>query len=124
MTELFTASYSRWRPELGQPVRASLGVPRWIPDAKTWPRCWAITPRYSYWRSPDWEDQYVAQLRRYGAAHIARELETIAREHQAERILIMCFEVSPADCHRGAFAAFWLAETGELITEITPVETV
>lgn len=120
MTELATCSYLAWRPGFGQPVVRSLQLPRWIGEASSWPRCILIAPRRSYFRADDWEDQYRAQLARYGAPRIGKALEAIAREHQAERLVLMCFEAEPERCHRGRFASSWIETTGERITELIP----
>jgi hypothetical protein len=59
---------------MGCPVVCSLLLPKGIDEAAGWPRCWAITPRWAWWRS-DWPDEfwshYHAQLERYGARNIA-----------------------------------------------------
>jgi hypothetical protein len=49
---------------------------------------------------------------------MARELEAIARENGAERLLVMCFEAQPEQCHRGMFAGVYLDGTGGVIEEI------
>jgi hypothetical protein len=121
--ELFTASYSAWRPEQGAPVVTSLTTPKWLPEAKSWPRLWPATPRWSYFRASEQEfdRQYVAQLERYGAQQIARRLAEIARTgfaEPAERLVCLCWETDRARCHRATFSRWWLAETGEPITEI------
>jgi hypothetical protein len=119
---LLTASYGAWRPELGTPVVASLVVPvKRIPESAEWARCWDITPRWSYWRS-QWPDEfaehYLAQLERYGTRRIAGYLSRIARERQAERLVLLCYEPIAAACHRSLFAAWWLHNVGEVITEV------
>ena len=122
MTELVTCSYAAWRPSLGQPVVASLGLPRDRPEAAGWPRCWVITPRWTYWKAADWQDQYLNQLDRFGARKIARALHQIGRETGAQRLAVLCFESVPELCHRGLLAEWWLRATGERINEITEEE--
>jgi hypothetical protein len=73
---------------MGLPIVASLQLPKWIPDAANWPRCWLITPRWSYFRAADWSVQYVSQLERFGVQRIARELEAIARDNDADRLVV------------------------------------
>jgi hypothetical protein len=120
----FTASYSAWsrRPDMGHPVVCSLLVPKWLPEAEQFPRLWAATPRWSYWRS-GWPDEFrghfEAQLRQYGVQRIARRIQQIATEAGAERLVLLCFEADPAQCHRSLFAWWWLVTTGERITDIT-----
>lgn len=124
MTRLHTCAYGALRPGMGLPVVASLGLPKWIPEAATWPRLWLLTPRPAYLRAPDSQQQYLAQIQRYGVQRISRALEHIAREHEAEHLLIMCFEtLAPGQdaprCHRAWWAEWHFAQTGELVTEVT-----
>lgn len=121
MTELFTASYRAFRPEMGQPVVTSLGLPRWRPEAESWPRCWLIAPTWAMFHEPDeekWRAAYVERLERKGAAKVSRVLHQIAREHEAERLVLLCHELDWSRCHRGLWASWWLETTGEVITEI------
>ena len=102
---------------MGLPIVASLQLPKWMPDAVNWPRCWLITPRWSYFRAPDWKGQYLAQLERFGVQRIARELETIARDNKVGQLVICCFELT-GSCHRHAWADWWLSVTGEAVEEV------
>ena len=122
MTLLHTCSYGAYRPWFGQPVVASLTLPKRIPEAARWPRCSPITPRWEYFRKDPDGAAYLAQLERYGQQVIARQLEAIARQYQAGALVILCFEADgrPGSCHRGRFSSWWLETTGELITEIGP----
>jgi hypothetical protein len=122
--QLFTASYRAWRPEHGAPVVTSLTTPKWLPEAKSWPKLWPATPRWSYFRASndEFNRQYLAQLERYGAEQIAARLAEIARSAFAEpieRLVLLCWETDPARCHRATFSTWWLAETGEPMTEVT-----
>jgi len=122
VTELATASYRAFRPGWGTPVVTSLGLPRWRPEAATWPRCWLVTPTPTLFGLDDWaefEQGYLARLASIGPRKIARVLERIACEYQAERIVLLCHEAGWERCHRGLLASYLLAETGELLTEIT-----
>jgi hypothetical protein len=121
VTTLHTCSWQTYRPELGQPVRTSLGKPRWLlPEAASWPVCWEATPRGHYFGAPAevFEDCYVDQLERYGTRRIAKRLAAIARETGAETLLLCCFEPLPSQCHRGTFSRWWLLRTGERISEV------
>jgi hypothetical protein len=53
-------------------------------------------------------------------ALIARTLEKIARQYEAEALVLLCFEALAADCHRGQFASWLFDRTGELAFEIIP----
>jgi len=107
---------------MGVPVACSLLLPRWLPEAQTWPRCWRVTPRFSYWRA-GWPDEfwasYSAQLERYGARRIAQALHHIGAEAGAFRLVLCCFEPVAADCHRQMLSDWWLLRTGERIEELT-----
>jgi len=118
---LHTCSWRAYRPGLGQPVRTSLGKPRWLlPEAATWPVLWEATPRGHYFGAPAevFEDCYLEQLETYGARRIARRLAAITRQTGAQTLLLACFEADPEQCHRSALAAWWLLAKGERITEI------
>jgi hypothetical protein len=122
-----TASYRTWRPGAGSPVVASLTTPRWRPEAASWPRCWALCPRWAWFHAPadEFDRQYLAQLERYGVERIHAELARIAAEAYeapSERLVLCCFEPPEAaetGCHRRTFAAWWMRETGEKIPELT-----
>jgi len=126
-TTLFTSSYREWRPEHGAPVVISLQTPRWLPEAKSWPKLWPATPRWSYFHASaeEYDRQFTAQLERCGVQAIARRLAEIASSgfaEPAERLVLLCWEpseVAETQCHRRSFAAWWLLSTGEKITEIT-----
>jgi hypothetical protein len=109
---------------MGQPVRTSLGLPKWITGAADWPRLWEATPRGWYFGAhPEaFEDAYLDQLERYGPKRIAARLAAITRETGAQTLLLCCFEPLPTDCHRGLFAQWWLHSVGEVIAEITSEE--
>jgi hypothetical protein len=118
---LHTCSWRAWRPELGQPVRTSLGKPKWLlPQAASWPLLWEVTPRGHYFNAPGpaFEDAYLDQLERYGARRIARRLAAISRETGEQTLLLCCFEANPEQCHRSLLSAWWKLATGEVITEM------
>jgi hypothetical protein len=128
VSNLVTCSYRRWAPALGQPVVISLLVPKWIDGAQDWPRCWEITPRWSYFHASEgaFEDSYLSQVEDYGIKRIARRLGQIARETGADRLVLLCWEwAGPGGgrdrCHRGLWAQWWLESTGELTEEVTPI---
>jgi hypothetical protein len=124
MTTIHTCSWAAWHRDLGQPVRTSLGKPKWLlPEAASWPLLWEATPRGWYFgAAPEaFEDAYLEQLDRYGARRIARRMAAITRETGAETILLCCFEPLPSSCHRGLFSAWWLHATGERIADISEI---
>jgi hypothetical protein len=120
MTTLHTSSYRAFRPEMGQPLVTSLGLPRWRPESQEWPRCWLLTPSPDLFREDDPEAftaAYLARLDRFGVRRISGLLERIAREHGADRLVLLCHEADPMVCHRSLFAA-WIESTGEQVTEL------
>ena len=127
VTDLATCCYRRWTATLGQPVRTSLTTPKWIDGAEDWPRCWEITPRWTYFHAGagEFEDSYLSQLGDYGTKRIARRLGQIARETGADRLVLLCWEWAGPDggrdrCHRGLWAQWWLESTGEVVPELSP----
>jgi uncharacterized protein DUF488 len=121
MTLLYTCSYRAYRPEFGQPVVTSLGLPKWIPEAEQWPRCWLITPTSALFHGPggaEFAAGYEERLNKFGPALVARTLEKIARQYDAEALVLLCFEQRAADCHRGQFASWLFDTTGELAPEV------
>jgi Protein of unknown function, DUF488 len=124
VSDLFTASYRAFVPSMGQPVVTSLGLPRWRPEAETWPRCWLLTPTWALFNSPpgEFERGYAERLDRFGAAKISRVLERIAREHHADRLVLLCHELDGRQCHRADLATWLLARAGQVVTEITRQE--
>ena len=124
MTQLFTCSYRAYTADMGLAVVTSLGLPKWRCDeARTWPRCWLLTPTPALFDAPDevFDVEYPARLERFGVRRIARTLERIAREHEADSLVLLCHEGDWERCHRSMFAAWWLTRTGELVCEIEEV---
>lgn len=123
--QFLTSSYQAWRPGSGSPVSISLTRPRWRPEAAAWPQCWALCPRWQYFRAPaaEFDAAYLAQLDRYGVQRIHADLSRIAREAYeapSQRLVLVCWETRDVEttCHRRLFAR-WLLETcGELVPEL------
>jgi len=122
VTQLFCASYRAYRPDWGQAVVTSLGLPRWrLAEAEQWPRAWVITPTAELLGEPDpakYAAGYRARLERFGVPKIARTLERIATDFEADRLVLLCHESDWSRCHRKLIAEFWLSVTGEMITEL------
>lgn len=120
MTEIRTSCFRSFRPSMGQPVVIALRTPKWMPQAKEWPECHLLTPRWRYFTADDatFEREYEAQLDRFGPEKIRRALEKIAAETGARTLVLLCHEAdpSPASCHRGMFAR-WAARHGMEVTE-------
>ncbi len=117
---LYTASFRAYRPWMGQPVVTARGLPAWLPEAEQWPRCWMLTPGSAYFDAePDeFERQYLAQLDRHGPAKIARWMARTAREHNTDRLVLLCHEADWTRCHRMIAARWFLERAGELVGEL------
>ena len=116
--EITTASFRTFRSSMGQPVVIALQTPRWMPQAKTWPVCHLLTPRWSYFNASDDEfaSEYEAQLDRFGPAKITAALEKIAAEMEAATLVLLCHEADRAGCHRSQFAR-WADRHGITVAE-------
>lgn len=141
MSDLATCSYGEFKPEMGIPVRASLGLPRYVLPYTLDPRAkvWEITPRNTYLKASDevYERSYLEQLEGYGVETIDRRFVQIASVMGGERLVVMCFErlgakthsgiraglSDPAAgealiCHRRLFASWWEQQTGRVVPEL------
>ena len=125
--DVATCSYSEFRPDMGLPVRISLGYPQFplrYEISKT-AKLWELTPRKDYLRAPlaVYNEKFHAQLERYGPQLIEDKFLWLKQEHGASRVVLLCFEKlsNPKNvegCHRRDFAAWWLEKTGEVIPEL------
>jgi hypothetical protein len=85
------------------------------------PRCWLITPTPALFHQTDraaFESGYIERLDRFGVAKIGRTLERIARDHQADRLVLLCHEPNWNLCHRQSAADWMLATAGEVVIAI------
>jgi Protein of unknown function, DUF488 len=106
---------------MGQPVRISLGIPRW---KLSWelPQClWPLTPRGHYFHDPpeEFARKYLAQLEKVGAARLHEIFTSLTTGE--DPLVFLCFERdarSGDDCHRRQFADWWLVQTGEYVPEL------
>jgi hypothetical protein len=120
------AAFARAHPTLhGRPlvpVRTSIGLPKFIPVARHWPRCSELVP----WSLLDLDDhgefeaKYRARLDAHGLETIRERLTGIWRWHGERPLALLCFEPAGQFCHRRIFAAWWHEQTGEVIDELAP----
>jgi hypothetical protein len=117
---LFTASFRSFRRSHGLPVVIALQLPKWRDDCRDWPACHLLSPRWSYFYAPDaeFDRQYVAQLERFGFPRVKAVLERIAREHDADRLALICHEARREECHRALTARWLAAGLGESVDEV------
>lgn len=129
MIPLFTSSWSAvWRmaksstPLAFAPVRASLGVPKFWPDAEHLPYVRELAPAGLFHLVGDeFADRYVARLDTIGADAIgARLAEVYAQERKP--LALLCFEDVHAGqlCHRRLWASWWQERTGQTVPELEP----
>jgi uncharacterized protein YeaO (DUF488 family) len=121
----YTASWTNlWRAsEAGvlvvQPVRLSLGKPKFWPHAVRIPYVEDLAP--SGWvRSLDdrqkFRQAYRQKLERVGIESIVDQLAAIQTD---EPLALACFEQSPTDCHRGLLAEWFELRLGVRPPELT-----
>jgi len=116
---IHTCSYRLWTPELGAPVRTSLGSPRWftaplleLPVAYPWGLL--RKPRLA---PEEFTERYLARLDARADRVLADVLEL---EQGYGDVVLCCFEAADQFCHRRILAG-WLAEhLGVDIPELPP----
>lgn len=127
--ELATCSYKAFRPEMGLPIRASLGGPRWwktpIPKEQV---MLEIAPHRSYFQAPEEEfhRRFLQQLDRHGVEYLVSRFNHIGdlapSFPEGGRLVILCFETlttwDSIECHRGMFRQWWSRRTGQILTEL------
>lgn len=123
MTALFCCSYRAYSPDMGQAVVTSLGLPKYRPESAGWPRNFLIAPSSALFKlhGPEFRGPYIERLERFGVQRIAKTLEAIAQQHEAESLVLLCHEVNWDNCHRKVFAEWLMTRTGELIQEVEVV---
>lgn len=118
MVELATCSWRKFRPEMGVAVRITLGKPpRWFRYEHEELRLLAPPPKV--FRMAEWRKPFRAYLYRVTAERIGRALDELSEKHGGARLVLLCFEADPADCHRGEFSRWWQRQTGTEIPELS-----
>lgn len=118
----WSGAHQAWRDGrlVVQPVRISLGVPKFWPAAVLCPFIPELAPDGSMMNldGERFRAAYLAKLRRVGVDMIAERFEAIAMTATAGTLALCCFERDRRDCHRGLFADWWLEATGEVVPEV------
>jgi hypothetical protein len=124
--QLFTASYAAMRDRAAeegvQGVRSSVGPPWFWREACRWPMASQLAP-YRLIKIEDDEEfaaRYVERLERHGVEAIRARLAEIAAQTGARDLVLCCFERVPSECHRGTWARWWRARTGQAVPELRP----
>jgi hypothetical protein len=121
--ELATSSYRSFDAEMGIPVAASLGRPKW-------PLRYTLeheARRLAPWGLFDVKDpaeftrRYRERLDRLDLDALVAKFEAISAQHGGRRVVLLCFEdlTKPGEfCHRRVFADFWQERTGQPVPEL------
>lgn len=130
MIEIATCSYSQYKPEMGLPVRTSVGPSKW-PRFDFIPHWTNVTPLPYTLRlpKPRYEEIYMKMLDDHGLEVLTEDLEWIQDSWYEEypdspihpRLVFMCFENlgTPGKwCHRQMFATWWETHTGQEVREL------
>lgn len=111
--------------EMGfMPVRTSVGLPRFWPEARGLPVAKLITP-YGLLKleGDEFRERYLVRLNEAGVEAIRAELAEIALTYGGQPLCLLCFEADPTACHRSMFADWWFERTGERVAEVEPATT-
>ena len=120
MVELATCSWRSYRPEMGVPVRITLGrPPRWFSHEHEEVRLLAPPPAvFRLEDDKEFEAAYEQHLNAVGAERLAGRFRDLSEKHGGRRLVLLCFESRVEDCHRGQFARWWARQTGEVVEEL------
>lgn len=104
-----------------QPVRISLGKPKFWPRAAGFPFVAELAPDGWMMRLGDeaFERAYRRKLDRIGVEAISSRFAQIAGVN-GPTLALCCFEADAAACHRRQFADWWREQTGEDLSEVEP----
>jgi hypothetical protein len=110
-----------------QPVRVSLDIPRFWPEAAKFPFLADIAPSAwmlaqhkgeQHWR---FAAAYEYKLNMCGVARIEGRLRAF---DSALPLALTCFEPNADKCHRAIFSRWWYERTGQIIDEWVPHQPV
>jgi DNA invertase Pin-like site-specific DNA recombinase len=114
------------------PVRTSVGSPRFISEAESWPKVGMLAPDglINIKDRDEFEARYRKRLDSHGVPAIAAALHAIYVGQPAPRLplALLCFEdLDKGDedevwCHRRTFAAWWEENTGQAIEDCNTAE--
>lgn len=105
------------------PVQTSVGSPRFISEAKDWPKVGMLAPHglMKIADRDEFEARYRERLDSHGVPAIAAALHAIYVGQPAPRLplALLCFEDLDVGewCHRRTFAAWWQEKTGVAIED-------
>lgn len=120
---LATTHYKQFMPEMGIPVQASNGRPKF---KLHYTLEWKIPELYPSWSLvknqslsvAEFREKYWAGLDRVGVQKLASIFSAVSQHLDNDTLVLMCFEKHPRDCHRGDFAMWWEDRTGIEVPEL------
>jgi hypothetical protein len=117
---LATCSWRGYRPEMGVAVRITLGrPPRWFTHPHEEVRLLAPRPRvFKLKDDREFEAAYGQHLKAVGVERLMQRFQNLSEKHDGRRLVLLCFEASVEDCHRGQFARWWESRTGQAVPEL------
>jgi hypothetical protein len=122
MTDLAICRYASFHPAMGVPVQTSIGRPKWPLPYDLTEDVGVLKPWGLFGKDLTAEEftaHYRARLEKVGVDALRRLFETISARHGGSRLVLLCFEKHPHECHRGDFADWWLEVTGQIVPELS-----
>jgi hypothetical protein len=103
-----------------QPVRISLGLPRWFPEGRTCPYVEELAPK-GLWDldEPEFSTRFIERLDRFGVEQITARLREV-HDGSDRPLALVCFEPPGQHCHRRLGADWWERKTGQQVDEWRP----
>ena len=124
--QLFTSSYRKFRQSMGVPVKISNGRPKFGRSYVLRYQVPILYPNWSWMKLPvaEFRARYWEQLDGYGLGQIEDVFRRIVAENERrtavrdDRLVLLCFEKDPVDCHRGDFAIWYERVTGVPVADL------
>jgi hypothetical protein len=125
MVDLATGRYQTFRPELGVPVRTTVGTPRFPLRYELDEFVRQLAPWGLFGKElsdDEFTVLYRERLEKIGVDVLRAEFEAIAARNDGKRLVLLCFEdvLAGQPCHRRTFAAWWAERTGQVVPELEP----
>lgn len=96
------------------PVRISVGLPRFWPEAREFPYVMELAPVGLLDLTADeFDAAYVARLEKGGVDRIVTRLREVEATTDLD-VVLMCFERDRTQCHRSLAATWYSQQTGEV----------
>jgi hypothetical protein len=112
-----TCSWARYRPEMGEPIRITVGKPKNFPYPYVDYLPLAPFGLLKVRTDAEFAIKYRAKLGRVGAEAYYNGLVRVWEEVNREPLVLLCYERYPEQCHRGVFSEWFREQTGIEIAE-------